>query len=319
MNKTLSLMILLIITFGILLNGISAQSETELPEPGILPDSPFYGFKRAFEAMGSIFVFGEQARLERHLKLAEKRLAEAEAIAEKEKPRYMERLTNRYEERIRKANEISENSGEENREQLMERVADATSKHLEVLDRVYDQVPEEAKEAIAAAREKSINGNQEALRALARENPEKSAEITMQIAEKRAERIRAVADEDDEEELERVSEEYEIYADFGEEISVIAEQIGEDPSKVQELVALATSRHLVILEQVLEKVPEEAKEAIQRAIESSIQGRNSAVGELEERGITIPDEVKESISRRADGRTIPGSDNSEEDSENEEE
>jgi len=289
MKKTFFISIIVLFLF---LNIVHAQ--TELPQPGILPDSPFYGLKKAFEGIGNVFTFGETAKVERALKLAEQRLAETEAMSARGKPEFVEGLSKEYEREVEKANEIAALAREANkREELSELVSKATSQHLTVLDEVQERVPEQAKEAIAAARERSISGNQEALKALARENPEKAAEIAMGAAESRVNRVKEAAEQGEEEEVAEAVEEYEKYARFGEEISAIAQQVGKDPSKVQELVAKATSLHIIVLEDVLQKVPEEAKSAIERSIETSQTGRDSAVKALEEGGLPIPDVAKE--------------------------
>jgi len=285
----------LIVPIMLLLVGV-VNAQTQLPDPGILPDNPFYGFKKAFEAIGNAFTFGEEAKAERALKLAEKRLAEAEAIAKKGKPEFVDELSQEYEKQIKKANEIATLAkGANKKEQLAELVSKATSQHLSALDEVQERVPEQAKEKIAAVREISIRGNQEALKALARENPEKAAEIAMNIAQSRANKAKVAAEEGDEEKTIEAAKEYEKYAMFGEEISSIAQQVGKDSSKVEELVAKATSLHITVLEDVLEKVSEQAQSTIQGAIEASETGRDAAVDALEEKGLPIPKEVKEKL------------------------
>ncbi|MBM3200345.1 hypothetical protein FJZ53_05385 [Candidatus Woesearchaeota archaeon] len=265
-------------------------AQAELPDSGILPDSAFYGMKKTFEGIGNIFAFSAEAKAERALKLAEKRLAEAEAMANKGKPDFVDGLSQEYENKVNEANEIATLAKEaQDREKLAELVSTATSQHIIVLDEVQEIVPEQAKERIAAARERSIRGNQEALKALARENPEKAAEVAMGVAESRANKAKQASDEGDEEKAGEAAEEYEKYARFGDEISSIAQQVGKDPSKVNELVATATSLHITVLEDVLKKVPEQAKSSIQRVIEQSKMGRDSVVGPLEERGLPIPD------------------------------
>ncbi len=276
-------------------------AQAELPDPGTLPDSAFYGIKKAFESVGNAFTFGETAKAERALGLTEKRLAEAEAMAAKGKPEFVDDISQEYENKVNEANEIATLAKEaQDKEKLAELVSTATSQHISVLDEVQERVPEQAREKIAAARERSIRGNQEALKALARENPEKAAEVAMGVAESRANKAKQASDAGDEEEATEAAEEYEKYARFGEEISAIAQQVGKDPSKVNELVAKATSLHITVLEDVLEKVPEQAKSSIQRAIEQSQMGRDSAVNALEERGLPIPDEAR---GRPAD---VPG-------------
>ena len=61
---------------------VQAQSD-ELPDPGMLPGNPFYFLKAVTEGIGTFFAFGDVKKAERFAFLAEKRLAEAAALAEK--------------------------------------------------------------------------------------------------------------------------------------------------------------------------------------------------------------------------------------------
>ena len=75
-------------------------------------------------------------------------------------------------------------------------------------------------------------------------------------------------------------EEYEDNLERGNRILRIAQQAGKNVTKVTELVAIATSIHVGVLEGVLEKVPEQAKLSIQRAITSSKKGNEEALNIL---------------------------------------
>lgn len=285
-----------IFVFALLLIApLVVAQEEELPDAGTTPDSALYGLDRAFERMSLAFTFNKEKKAEKHLGYAEERLAELKAMTDKGETEYSDDLAEEYDENIEEANEIAITAEllREDKTKLTELIALATSKHLSVLDRIKDKVPEQAKESIMKAKEASIRGNQESLKVLATENPEKAAKIAMNVAEGRINKAKQAADEGDAEEATEAAEEYEKYARFGEEISAIAQQVGKDPSKVQELVAQATSIHLTVLEDVLQKVPEQAKAAIQSAIQKSEAGRESAVKALEERGLPVPGKEEE--------------------------
>ena len=84
---------------------------------------------------------------------------------------------------------------------------------------------------------------------------------------------------------------------YDEYMTMSVEKIGEaseegvDISEVSEIVALATSKHLFVLDGVMDIVPEEAKEAIAQARGVSINGQGNALralaGEKPERAIEI--------------------------------
>ncbi len=247
-----------------------ASAQAQLPEPGTLPDSPFYGLKRFFESIGTTFTFDQEAKVTRALELAELRLAEAAMMAEMDKPEFVQSLTSDYEKEIENSNSaVSSISDPEKKRIASERVALATSHHLEVLDSVQDRVPEQARSAIAAAKDTSIEGNIESLRILATEDPDRAAELAMQAAQGRAEKARDAAGSGNEEVAIEATEHYREYERFGQEISSIAQQVGDDPERVQELVAKARSLHITILEEVKDRVPTNARDAIDEAIKSS--------------------------------------------------
>lgn len=270
----------------------AADASEELSEPGILPNSGLYGLKRAGERLGNLFYFRAEAKARRKLELAERRLAEANAMAEQDLDEYVDELSDEYEENLEEANEIAKLSKEEKlRERLAKMLSKATAKHLKFLEkaeRKVEKFSEKAKRVIERARGKAVKSNMMALRVWARENPEEAAKLTMGIAEDLAEEAEQVAETD--EEAGDVVEEYEEYANFGKEISEIAEQVGKDPMKVIELVRAARSRHLLVLQRVREKVPEQARVSIQKAIERSEEKIENGVKRLEEIKLRVREE-----------------------------
>ena len=167
--KAISLLITLVFLFS-LTAGVLAQ-ETELPDPGLTPDSPFYFLERIAESIGTFFTFGDLKKAERHAILAAERLAEARAIAGKGKPELTEKTLERYERqlqnsmaRVEKAQAKGENA--EKVIEVLARVGQTTSKHLEVLAEVYEKVPEQAKPAIENAMKASVKGHEKAVEAL---------------------------------------------------------------------------------------------------------------------------------------------------------
>ena len=142
------------------------------------------------------------------LEYAEERLAEAQAMAAKNKAKGIKRVASGYNKFVAIVTEKAEEAREQGvSDNISEIVALATSKHLFVLDGVKDIVPEEAKGAIAQAKEVSMNGQKNALRALATENPERATEINLAALEGRLNRAKAKADENDMKEVEEAIEE----------------------------------------------------------------------------------------------------------------
>jgi len=296
-----------VVVTSLLFSGTAyAQGDEELPNPGITPDSPFYFLDTWGKGIGLFLAFGPEAKARKALEYAEERLAEAHAMAVRERVRAVNGAANGYNEylaiAVERMNE-ARNKGVDISE-VSEITAVATSKHLLVLDGVMDIVPAEAQGTIAQAREASINGLGTTLRLLARENARRAIQINLAAIEGRLNRANDEADENNTEGVEDALDEFEVLSGFGREISEIAQGLGKDTTTVEQLVARATRHHLEVLALVYEKVPEEAQTAIEMAIGVSITGHQMAVAALEAKGALgdiqeeppipagIPDEVK---------------------------
>ena len=171
--KTASLLITSVFLF-FLGTGVLAQ-ETELPDPGMTPDSPFYFLEIIAEEIGTFFTFGDLKKAERHAALAEERLAEAQDVIEKGKSELAEKTLERFENQLEKSiaraeKAMAKGKSTEKVIEVVAKVGQATSKHLEVLAEVYEKVPEQAKSAIENAMKASIRGHEKAVEALKAKN-----------------------------------------------------------------------------------------------------------------------------------------------------
>ncbi len=253
-----------------LFSGVAGAQTNDLPDPGTLPGSPLYFVKSFFEGVGTFFTFGDSAKAERYLTLAEKRLAEAQALAEQGDERAQATVA-RYEEQYAEAKDRAGRTGEID---LEVKVTDATTRHLSVLDQVLERVSEQAREHVREAKERTMTGQIEALRGIAQRDPESAAGIFATAAEGRLQAAQAKAeqggdDEEEAEEVEKALNEYEKYAQFGEEISQIAQGLRTGETEVRTLIERATEQHLQVLEDVKEEVPPQAQEGISRAMQNA--------------------------------------------------
>ena len=261
-----------------------AQGEEELPDPGITPDSPFYFLDNLGKKLGLAFTFGDEAKAQKALEYAGERLAEANAMALKNKLQEMTQAAGEYDQFMATVNERLQATVQQNASaNISEKVALATAKHLAVIDRVRDRVPEEDKEALNRARERSLNEQLHALRALAEHQPERATEINLDSIQNRLHRALDKASENATDEVENALEDSEKLRRFGEEISEIARGLSDNTTTVDELVARATSVHLQILAQVHEKVPEPAREATENAMANTLQNREQVIERLRSR------------------------------------
>jgi len=190
MNKKLYIFI-----FGLLLVGLfvftggialatkdynSSKSNTtavQLPDPGTLPDSPFYFLKSWKESIQTFFTFGAENKVKQFLHLAEVRLAEYQKMVEKGKTEIAARTLEKYEKQLNHALDKTEEAKEKGKdvEKLKEEISEKIIKHQEALENVLDKAPEQAQKGIEKAIEMSQKGFEKAVEAVTGEKKEEPA------------------------------------------------------------------------------------------------------------------------------------------------
>lgn len=135
----------------------TSTSDSDLPDPGLMPDHPLYFLDKWAEKIDLWLTFKIEKRAEKALKYADEKLAEIQALAESKKAKIQERkqkliekalkLQELYQERAKEELNKAEEVGK-NIEQLKERATERFMRHQEVLEKVLEQVPEVAKKAI---------------------------------------------------------------------------------------------------------------------------------------------------------------------------
>jgi len=181
--------ILLIIILSFFLGTVILAQETELPKPGLTPDSPFYFLDTLGEKIGMFFTFGAEKKIKKAIKYAEEKLAEVKVMVEKNKTKALERATQKYQKFIGLANTKTTENKErgKNVEELATLIIEKTLKHQEILIEVFERVPGEAIEAIQKAIEVSGKGFEEAVQAV---TGAKKEELQQKIEEIRIDCLR---------------------------------------------------------------------------------------------------------------------------------
>lgn len=273
--------------------GTAYAQDEELPDPGLTPDSPFYFLDTWGKNIGMFFTFGNEAKARKALQYAEERLAEARAMAAKNRVREMERAANGYDGFMAMVNERLEAAVQQGlSDNISETVALATAKHIKVLDRVKDQVSEQDRGALTRARTASMNGQINALRALAKGRPERAIDIAADTIENRLERARVRASDNVTADVEEALDYAARIAALEEEMAAFAEEKGIDITAIQQRLAHSTANRLETLSGVYEEVPENARQAIENAIENSVKKYQRALEKLREKNALgdVPDE-----------------------------
>lgn len=254
---------------------ITAAAQEELPDPGVTPDSPFYGIKRFFENVDLFFTFDSPAKAEKYIRYAGLRLSEAKAMQERGRRDLAENMLEEYDGNLnesRKALKVARKLGLRTAN-VSERVALATSRHLEVLYRVLDKVPEQAKPAILRAINASSKNIDNVLANAEDRIPENVTKLHLAIAAKRLARAMnkslenksAEVDEQVGRYRERVKSALNTVYKMASNKNFTADRV----ARITQHVENATSKHITVLQRVLQKVPEQAKPAISRAINIS--------------------------------------------------
>jgi hypothetical protein len=293
-----SVILVIVLTLSAIGGGTAYAAQDSLPGDALYP------VKLGTEQMRMMLPGDDVVKAERALSFAERRMGEIEALAEKGRPQDLDLAVEKYgyamnmtQTRIERAGNRGLATGN-----ITARVAEATTRHLLVLDEVWDMVPPEAKTAIAHARNVSETGHFHALAALAKNNTVRAAEMNLAAMEGRLNRIRTKAEHM--ETVEYALQQFEAMAEFGEEISQIAQEVGLNITKVEELIAEATSTHLEVLAEVYDKVPEQAQPTIEGAMANLQIRRQSRVQVLEQMGVEVPPPpvIPERIQERVEER-----------------
>jgi len=309
--KAISLLVTSVFLFS-LGAGVLAQ-ETELPNPGLTPDSPFYFLETIAEGIGTFFTFGDLKKAERYAALAAERLAEAKAVVEKGKPELAEKTLERYEmqlnnSRARTEKAMAEGKDTEKVMEVLAKVGKATSMHLEVLAEVYEKVPEQAKPAIEEAMKASVKGHEKAVEVLKAQNalgeiPEE-ATLPTQVPQEVRERVQMkVQQELEVEKAERAKENdlqsFESFGAFcieqGTPPEVCASLVN-DLQSSESLRAFFCTEREALPPEMCEKIPLQGFESFEQIEDFCIgvggtpELCSSAGDRCREAGVTTPDE-----------------------------
>ncbi len=311
------------------IGGAALAQDEELPDPGITPDSPFYFMDKLSKGLGMAFAFGDEAKARKALQYAEERLAEAQAMANKNRTRQAETAAEEYDSYMARVRQRVEEAVQQGAaDNVTERVAAATSNHLAVLERLRERLPEAAQQGIDRAIAASENGQINALRALARNKPEQAVALGQQAIDKGLARLRLAASANASSDNTSIGDSLNYtarLADLEDELVAAAEAAGVDPTRLRQQLAQATANRLEVLAEVRDRAPEPARAGLENAIQNSVRKYERAVERLQASGnVTdnvslqnrIRNIIKEEVQQQTETRpNRPAEANSDNDSE----
>lgn len=208
-------------------------NQAQLPDPGILPDSPIYGLKRAFESIVTDLTFGDDTRSLRALDIAQIRLAEAMAMTNSEKHAYVPSLLYQYTTELDKANTLAGSLPNGTRSVVYEKIAEVISRHVLAFDEMTDKGPESSKLAIESAQESSIKENIKALNNLATENPERAEAIATRISDAKLHSAFKGKEDGDQKEIDQALRDKKKYDNLIDQIKTKSKQTQKEDSDSQ--------------------------------------------------------------------------------------
>jgi len=131
-------------------------------------------------------VFFRYLEAEKAFHYSEKKLAEAQKMAEENKTEKIGKALKKYHEYLNQSLKEAEKAKEQgkNVDEVLAIVAEATQKHLIVLEGVYEKVPEQAKDAVSSAMNESNKGQENALSAISGEKKKEVEKEVDKIKEK---------------------------------------------------------------------------------------------------------------------------------------
>ncbi|OGC43952.1 hypothetical protein A3J98_01070 [candidate division WS6 bacterium RIFOXYC1_FULL_33_10] len=122
----------------------TADEEVTVP---ISPDSPFYFLTSVYETIDMALTFDDEAKLDKAILFADRRVAEMDIVAESGDEAKLEKLQEKYEKHIATAEKIAARNQEKEKE-MIQTIVQAQSKHVLKLKDVAEKVPLKAKENI---------------------------------------------------------------------------------------------------------------------------------------------------------------------------
>ena len=155
MKRYATLLLLILLTTGIV-QGQPSETETD-SRPGLTPDNPFYGVEKIVEnievKMAGV-IGGPELKAKAMANNADERLAEASAMAEKNKTDKASELVDRYSKGINRSQDIASRSS---KKEVSKAIGNLSERNIDKLEKVREKVPENAKTSI----DKAINKSKE--------------------------------------------------------------------------------------------------------------------------------------------------------------
>jgi len=293
----LSLVITLAMVFAVPTSVFAAETAeaVTLPDAGMAPDSPFYFMERWGEQISLAFTFNTEAKVQKALRYAEERLAEAEAMAEQKKVKAMERAANEYQNCLETATRDMERAMAKGVD-TSEQVTIVTSKHISYMyqhQHAYRQggaACEDCQQIRQQIRQRAQTCQEKAVEALASQYPEAALQLGVRLMEQACNRIQNMVGQADREEIEEALRQCERFRIMNQEMFANGEQLGLGPG-AQQMLQQATATQEGILNQIRNQFQINSGDQCSATTSdiSSTQSGSGPMGPAPNSGDCIPD------------------------------
>lgn len=158
--KKLVVICALLLSAGIAPSVFAQSLDSPLPDPGILPDSPFFILKALGEQLKGAFVFGEDNKALYAISLSYKRLSELTALVDAGKDGRASQVAEQASVENEKAQNHLENAASQGKDvtAIVNLLIANSQRQQDVLAKVLAKVPAQARAAIQRAIERSRLG-----------------------------------------------------------------------------------------------------------------------------------------------------------------
>ena len=128
-----------------------AESQSNLPEPGTTPASPFFGLEQAQESISMALTFDKEKKAQKRLKIAQERLAEAKKLSDNNDTENAEKAVGLHNQALEKANRSIQELPADRRSGVEEEMNRTLGESVRVLEDLKQKLPESAMEGINTA------------------------------------------------------------------------------------------------------------------------------------------------------------------------
>lgn len=147
----------LLVVLFVSMTAAHSGSHGSLPEPGNTPGTLSFGLQTAMEKIDLALTFNKEAKAEKRLHIARKRLSTAKKLILENNSEKAAESLRMFEEQLNQTREQARNLPEEQRQHYQAEINDTLKQNSDAIRAVMEKAPEEAMKGLRIARMRSGN------------------------------------------------------------------------------------------------------------------------------------------------------------------